>query len=433
MADSTLTALTAASALDGTELLYVVQGGADRKATAAQVGAGARHNLAADITYYINTTGNDTTGDGSSGAPWATPQKALDYLEDNIDFGGHTVTIQLAAGTTGTPKVYPEVEIPFLSGVGTLYIETSDGNPLHTTLGDTVGSADGVFAYEKNFIYTYFGGMTIYAHGACIITNETLFIGLGTVNCPNVNLTQVGGAPAVINMIGSGGATTFYDGGAGALPNIVLTVDAGTDRYCLVGTLCSAITIANYTIVKAGGGTHNWGVAFVDMSDRALWANRLQMGTNVTGATTGKRYQTGGLSIINQILGTLANSPGSLDATGFANAMINNSFRAISFWDTASNGVITIQASAAPTSHAYTLPLGLGPPGGALTDIAGDGTLGWLPPVSLVSALPAAATANKGIRRFVSDATVTTFASIVAGTGSNFVPVFSDGTNWRIG
>ena len=37
MADSTLTALTAASALGGTELLYVVQGGADRKATPAQM------------------------------------------------------------------------------------------------------------------------------------------------------------------------------------------------------------------------------------------------------------------------------------------------------------------------------------------------------------------------------------------------------------
>jgi hypothetical protein len=33
----------------------------------------------------------------------------------------------------------------------------------------------------------------------------------------------------------------------------------------------------------------------------------------------------------------------------------------------------------------------------------------------------------------VTDATATTFHSIVAGTGSNIVPVFYDGTNWRIG
>lgn len=52
---------------------------------------------------------------------------------------------------------------------------------------------------------------------------------------------------------------------------------------------------------------------------------------------------------------------------------------------------------------------------------------------SLVAALPSAVTAGAGARRFVSDATVTTFASIVAGTGANPVPVYSDGTNWRIG
>ena len=51
----------------------------------------------------------------------------------------------------------------------------------------------------------------------------------------------------------------------------------------------------------------------------------------------------------------------------------------------------------------------------------------------LVSALPSAATAGAGARYLVTDATVTTFASIVAGTGANAVPVYSDGVNWRIG
>jgi len=38
MPDSTLAAMTAATALDNTELFYVVQGGNDRKATGSQVG-----------------------------------------------------------------------------------------------------------------------------------------------------------------------------------------------------------------------------------------------------------------------------------------------------------------------------------------------------------------------------------------------------------
>lgn len=40
---------------------------------------------------------------------------------------------------------------------------------------------------------------------------------------------------------------------------------------------------------------------------------------------------------------------------------------------------------------------------------------------------------NPGQRKFVTDANATTFASIVAGGGANVVPVYSDGTNWRIG
>lgn len=54
-------------------------------------------------------------------------------------------------------------------------------------------------------------------------------------------------------------------------------------------------------------------------------------------------------------------------------------------------------------------------------------------PIYTVAQLPAAATSNKGSRATVTDASATTFASVVAGGGANGVPVYSDGTNWRIG
>ena len=50
-----------------------------------------------------------------------------------------------------------------------------------------------------------------------------------------------------------------------------------------------------------------------------------------------------------------------------------------------------------------------------------------------VAGLPSAATAGAGARAMVTNANATTFNSIVAGGGANIVPVFSDGTNWRIG
>jgi len=55
------------------------------------------------------------------------------------------------------------------------------------------------------------------------------------------------------------------------------------------------------------------------------------------------------------------------------------------------------------------------------------------PYIYTVGKLPSAATSGAGVRSFVSDATATTFASIVSGGGTNTVPIYSDGTNWRIG
>ncbi len=53
--------------------------------------------------------------------------------------------------------------------------------------------------------------------------------------------------------------------------------------------------------------------------------------------------------------------------------------------------------------------------------------------VFTVAGLPSAATAGEGARAFVSDANATTFAATVAGGGANKIPVYSDGTNWKIG
>ena len=53
------------------------------------------------------------------------------------------------------------------------------------------------------------------------------------------------------------------------------------------------------------------------------------------------------------------------------------------------------------------------------------------PSAKTVATLPAAG--NIGARDFVTDANATTFNSVVAGGGANKVPVFDDGTNWRIG
>jgi hypothetical protein len=52
--------------------------------------------------------------------------------------------------------------------------------------------------------------------------------------------------------------------------------------------------------------------------------------------------------------------------------------------------------------------------------------------VLTVATLPTAV-GKTGVRYVVTDANATTFNSVVAGGGANIVPVFSNGTTWRIG
>lgn len=51
----------------------------------------------------------------------------------------------------------------------------------------------------------------------------------------------------------------------------------------------------------------------------------------------------------------------------------------------------------------------------------------------LVADLPSAVDSGSGTRAFVSDATLPTFGSVVVGGGAVKTPVYSDGTNWRVG
>lgn len=69
-----------------------------------------------NINIYVSTTGNDTTGDGTSGKPFATIQKAIDVLPK---FGnGKTATINVGGGTYSAGAV-----IDTMIGYGSLSIK----------------------------------------------------------------------------------------------------------------------------------------------------------------------------------------------------------------------------------------------------------------------------------------------------------------------
>jgi hypothetical protein len=142
---------------------------------------------------------------------------------------------------------------------------------------------------------------------------------------------------------------------------------------------------------------------------------------------------TGSLSLFNEmggnlILGTETAHNILFDTNGETRATLSST----GAW-TLTNGTVSagIGYSVTPTlqigttsSHAVDLYSN----GTTRRTIKADGAV--VRQVFTVATLPAAV---NGGEAFVSDATATTFASIVAGGGSNRVPVYSDGTNWRIG
>lgn len=53
--------------------------------------------LTENVTIYVTTSGNDTTGDGTQSKPYKTVQAALDTIPKNL--GGHVATIYMGPGT----------------------------------------------------------------------------------------------------------------------------------------------------------------------------------------------------------------------------------------------------------------------------------------------------------------------------------------------
>ena len=85
---------------DGAKNLgWVAQSGATGPTGATGPAGGGTPIISTNTTLYVATTGNDTTGNGTSGAPWATVAKAVAYLYGYWISPSVNVTIMVADGT----------------------------------------------------------------------------------------------------------------------------------------------------------------------------------------------------------------------------------------------------------------------------------------------------------------------------------------------
>lgn len=119
--------------------------------------------IESDKTFYVSTTGSDTTGDGTSGNPWKTIHHALDYLDNFAIHNDATVTIQLADGTYS----YTSSIIVSHPHGGNITIEGNTTTPSNVLIQHTgcvfmqvytqLGSLKGVKIQESGSTQSYYG------------------------------------------------------------------------------------------------------------------------------------------------------------------------------------------------------------------------------------------------------------------------------------
>ena len=235
-----------------------------------------------------------------------------------------------------------------------------------------------------------------------------------------------------------------------------LAVDVGVAVGLGAGSVATNIAVGNTALDSNSTGSNNTAVgsnaltANTDgfqntaVGSEALDANtsgdyNTAVGYQALTAASTANYNTGvGYRALNASTTGANNTALGADAlllvTGSDNVAVG--YQAGDALTTGSNNIIIgngAEAATATTSNSITFGNNsittMRVPGLTLTfsvKYFNNGTL-------TVATLPTAATAGAGARAFVTDANATTFASIVAAGGANGVPVYSDGTNWRIG
>lgn len=197
-ADSTVTALSAASALGGTELFYVVQGGADRKATPAQVDTYVRSLMGTGVSAWLNTPSSanlatavtDETGSGSLvfatsptlvtpalGTPSALVGTNITGTAAGLTAGNVTTNANLTGMVTSVGNATSLGSFTSANLAGALTNETGSGLAVFGTLPDfTTGVTVGGAAASGTYLRgdgTKFAGSAIQAADLPALTVTT--------------------------------------------------------------------------------------------------------------------------------------------------------------------------------------------------------------------------------------------------------------------
>jgi hypothetical protein len=119
---------------------------------------GGLTTLTADTTYNVSPSGNDSTGTGSVGAPWATLQHAFNYI-GGVNANGHAIIIQLADGTYNGAHIST---VPLNAGNNGVTVQGHSGDASKVVITDVwpQGGAFAAIGIDIIFPFLQFSSVT---------------------------------------------------------------------------------------------------------------------------------------------------------------------------------------------------------------------------------------------------------------------------------
>lgn len=299
---------------------------------------GPRQTLLGDVTFYVDTGGSDTLGDGSVDNPWATPAHALFVVGEQLDCQGHSILIQINDGTydigdglTFPPVVGPGGDIFFFGNGG-------DNTAVVFEFSDDSGGS------------SVFTGIAPCSWGIASLTVN--ITGLAT----DFAFAQQG-ATLLFDGIIASGAITFaaFQGG-----NFQFASDFFPHQYNFTGgvdflaiTAFGSVELFCFSAIDVGTSTYSGAFASIDSSSSYIDFT----GFGYTGTVTAQRFSVTTNSGATGTGGNPdyfpGNTDGMIDSTSGIDGLGTN------LWTIANDGALTLptnlKLSSIPTSDPHVV------------------------------------------------------------------------------
>ena len=271
------------------------------------VNATGRIQLSGNTTWYVNgSTGSDTTGTGTSGAPWATIQKAVNTVQALYDGNGYVGTVQVADGSYA-PFYISGAFVGFPFGLFNVVGDVT--TPANCVISNSANGTSCVLL--SHFAAINIGGFKLVNTGSATATAGAHSIGLFQGGfCGFAGKMEFGVAAGGSHIYAIDSGSTIVFGGA------TYTISGGAQAHAYAGPMARIVIAANGSTLSAItlSGTPAFSQGFIVANSGSFGGGSSGITFSGTGAT-GQRYQAINNGVIDTILSSTTFFPGSLAGT----------------------------------------------------------------------------------------------------------------------